>query len=288
MNPGSPPTDEIPELAGVEHRWIEVRGARFHVALAGPEDGPAVVLLHGWPQNWWMWRAAIGPLADAGARVIAPDLRGYGWSEVTESGYRTDERAQDILALLDALGVDRFRLAGHDWGGSAAVAIALAEPDRVQRLLGLNTMHPFGPRDLRTLWASLKGFWYMPFLAAPVLGPWVVRRRGFLGRTIAKEAHGGWGPRELALYTGRIDPDVTRKTYATFGAGGGDRDARLRPPALWLHGDADGAILVDQLRGLREHADDLRIELMPGLGHFCLDQAPEVVVPRLVAFLAGR
>src|SRR5690242_2444838 len=120
MNPGSPVPADLPELDGVEHRFVDARGARFHVALAGPEGGPVVVLLHGWPQHWWMWRDAIGPLADAGARVVALDHRGYGWSEVTPGGYRTDERADDALAVLDALGIERFALAGHDWGGAAA------------------------------------------------------------------------------------------------------------------------------------------------------------------------
>ena len=280
--------DGIPELAGVEHRYVEVRGARFHVALAGPEDGPVAVLLHGWPEHWWMWRAAIGPLATAGLRVIAPDLRGFGWSEVTPEGYCTDERADDVVALLDALGVERFAIAGHDWGGAAAAAIALAHPERVERLVAINVPHPFVPRDLRTLWASLKGVWYMPLLAAPRVAPALVGRPGFLARTVAREAREGWGPRELALYEQRLSPHATQRTYAAFGAGTGDRRARLRPRTLWLHGEADGAVLVDQLRGLREHADDVTIELLPGLGHFCVEQGPDIVVPRMVAFLAER
>ncbi len=280
--------DGIPELEGVAHAWVEARGARFHVALAGPADGPVVVLLHGWPQHWWMWRDAIGPLADAGLRVVAPDLRGYGWSEVTPGGYRTDERADDVLAVLDALGVGRFAIAGHDWGGAAAAAIALAHPERVERLVAMDVPNPFVPRDLRTLWASLRGFWYMPLLAAPRLGPALVGRPGFLARTVAREARDGWGPRELALYEQRLSPHATQQTYASFGAGTGDRRRRLVPPTLWLHGEADRAVLADQLRGLRDHADDVTIELLPGLGHFCLEQDPAAVVPRLVAFLGPQ
>lgn len=271
----------IPELDGVEHRFVDARGARFHVALAGPEGGPVVVLLHGWPQHWWMWRDAIGPLAGAGARVIAIDHRGYGWSEVTPGGYRTDERAADALAVLDALGVGAFRMAGHDWGGAAAVAIALEHPERVERLSVLAVPNPWVPRDARALWATLKGFYYMPLLAAPGLGPAVVGRRGFLARTVAKEARGGWGPRELELYESRLDPHATQRTYASFGAGTGDRAKRLVPPTLWLHGEADSAVRVEHLRGLREHADDVTIEVLPGLGHFFVEEAPERVVRKL-------
>ena len=273
--------DGLPQLDGVEHRWVQARGARFHVALAGPAGGPVVVLLHGWPQHWWMWRDAFGPLAAAGARVIALDHRGYGWSEVTPRGYRTDERAADALAVLDALRVGRFALAGHDWGGAAAVAIALEHPDRVARLTVLAVPNPWVPRDLRTAWASARGFWYMPLLAAPGLGPALVGRHDFLARTVAREARGAWGPRELELYQSRLHPHVTQRTYASFGAGAGDRRRRLKPRTLWLHGERDGAVQVEHLRGLREHADDVTIEVLPGLGHFLVEEAPAAVVAKL-------
>ena len=274
--------DGVPEVDGVEHRWVQARGARFHVALAGPEGGPVVVLLHGWPQHWWMWRDAIGPLADAGARVVALDHRGYGWSEVTPGGYRTDERAADAIAVLDTLGVGAFRLVGHDWGGAAAVAIALGHTDRVERLTVLAVPNPWVPRDLRTIRASARGFWYMPLLAAPLLGPALAGRHDFLARTVAREARGGWSPRDVELYQSRLDPHVTRRTYASFGAGGGDRRKRLTPPTLWLHGERDGAVRVEHLRGLREHADDVTIEVLPGLGHFLVEEGPDRVVSKLI------
>lgn len=270
---------EIPELAGVEHEFVTARGARFHVALAGPEGGPVVVLLHGWPQHWWMWRHVLGPLAAAGARVVAPDHRGYGWSEATADGYSTAERAIDALAVLDALGVGTFRLAGHDWGGAAAVAIALGRPERVERLTVMSIPSPWVPRDARTVWASLKGFWYMPFLASP-LGPKLVARPDFLKRTVAGEARGGWSARDTELYQQRLDPHATRRTYAaalSAGAGG-----RLHTPTLWLHGERDTAIRPDHLRGLREHADDITIEVLPGLGHFMAEQAPKLVTAKLI------
>ena len=281
----------LPHVEGVRHRDVQVRGARFHVAQAGPEDGPPVVLLHGWPQHWYLWRAALPALAARGARVIAPDLRGFGWSEVTPHGYRKTSLALDVLAILDALGVERFRLAGHDWGGYVAFLLGLHRPDRVQRLLLLNTGHAFPRRDLKTLRAQL-GFWYMPLLGMPGVGPRLVRAQypeSALRRS--GEIDGAWTAGDVRVFLDRVDPHVTQQVYGSFVFAEATRavlrppGARLRPPTLFLHGDADAAIRPDFIRGLEDHADDYRLELLPGVGHFCVEQAPELVLPRMVDFL---
>jgi pimeloyl-ACP methyl ester carboxylesterase len=284
--------DGLPEVDGVRHRYVTARGARFHVAEAGDEHGPPVVLLHGWPQHWYEWRDAIGPLAQAGARVIAPDLRGFGWSEITPRGYRKPQLALDVLAVLDALGVDRFALAGHDWGGYIAFLLGLHRPDRVQRLLLLNTSHGFVKRDLRTLSAQLR-FWYMPLLGAPKLGPALVRR----GIAEAALRRAGtidcWSPEDARWFLDRTDPHVTQQVYGSFVFAEAlsvvlyPQQRRLQPPTLFLHGDQDPAIRPDFIRGLEDHADDYRLELLPGLGHFSLEERPDVVVPKLVEFLVS-
>jgi pimeloyl-ACP methyl ester carboxylesterase len=83
--------------------------------MAGPPDGEVVLLQHGWPQHWWMWRDLIGPLSDR-FRVIAPDLRGHGWSEKPAGDYRKDVLMRDIVGLLDKLEIERVSWVGHDWG----------------------------------------------------------------------------------------------------------------------------------------------------------------------------
>jgi pimeloyl-ACP methyl ester carboxylesterase len=249
------------------------------------------VLLHGWPQHWYEWRHAMPALAAAGAHVIAPDLRGFGWSEITARGYRKPSLALDVLAILDALGVERFRLAGHDWGGYLAFLLGLHRPDRVQRLMLLNTGHGFVKRDLRTLRAQA-GFWYMPLLGTPGVGPAIVRRGihdALLQRSGAVE--GAWTDEDRRIFLDRIDPHVTQQVYGSFVYAEAPvallrrERRRLRPPTRFLHGDADPAIRPDFIRGLEDHADDYRLELLPGLGHFCIEQAPEVVVPKMVDFL---
>src|SRR4051794_2455046 len=107
----------MPEVAGVTHRDVDVGGVRLHVAEAG--EGPPLLLLHGWPQHWWCWRYVIGELATT-HRVIAPDLRGFGWSDAPPGDYAKATFAADVLALMDAEGLDRVRVIGHDWGGYTA------------------------------------------------------------------------------------------------------------------------------------------------------------------------
>lgn len=283
----------LPQVEGVAHRDVHARGARFHVATAGPDSGPPVVLVHGWPQHWYLWRAAMPALARAGAYVIAPDLRGFGWSEVTKRGYRKPQLALDVLAVLDQLGVERFRLAGHDWGGYLAFLLGLHRPDRVARLMLLNSGHGFPPRDLKTLRAQAR-FWYMPVLGTPGLGPCVVRA-GLPERALrrAGELDGAWSDDDVGIFLDRVDPHVTQQLYGSFVYAEVPRmllrrpARRLRPPTLFLHGDADSAIRPDVVRGLGGHADDYRLELLPGVGHFCVERMPEVVIPRMVDFLVG-
>src|SRR3954465_3923759 len=115
----------LPQLPGVEHRFESVNGVRLHYAEAGAGD--PVVLLHGWPQHWWMWRDLIGPLAER-FRVVVPDLRGHGWSDKPPSSYRKSELMADIVSLIDRLGLDRVRLVGHDWGAITSLLLASEHP----------------------------------------------------------------------------------------------------------------------------------------------------------------
>jgi len=114
------------------------------VAEAGPESGPPTILLHGFPEFWFGWRHQIGPLAEAGLRVIVPDQRGYGLSDRPQgvSAYHLDRLAGDVLALADACGFATFRLVGHDWGGLVAWWLASRHPERIERLAILNAPHP--------------------------------------------------------------------------------------------------------------------------------------------------
>src|SRR3954447_16500998 len=168
----APVDREPPQLDGVSHRFEDVRGVRTHVAEAG--EGPPLLMLHGWPQHWWMWHELIGPLAES-HRVLCPDLRGFGWTEAPGTGYDPHVFASDLVGLPHALGAeDALALAGHLWGRSTGFMLCLRHPERVRRFLALNIYHPFGtasPRSLLSLWR----FWYQWVLALPLVGPRVMR-----------------------------------------------------------------------------------------------------------------
>ena len=138
-----------PELAGVEHRYVDTpAGVRIHVAVAGPADGPPVMLVHGFPQHWWEWREMIGPLAADGYRVLCPDLRGAGWSDAPTGPYRKADMAEDLAAVLDELEVGPVRVVAHDWGGPVGFILLLNHPEKVSGFLGLNTLAPWLKLDL--------------------------------------------------------------------------------------------------------------------------------------------
>jgi pimeloyl-ACP methyl ester carboxylesterase len=129
----------LPHVPGMTHRFITVRGVRLHVAEAG--SGDPVLLLHSFPQHWYAWRHMV-PLLAGQYRLICPDWRGFGWSGAPRGGYGTRARVADLFALMDALGLGRVRLIGHDWGAHAALGAALEAPERVSHLLAVNAGHP--------------------------------------------------------------------------------------------------------------------------------------------------
>jgi alpha/beta hydrolase fold len=158
-----------PEVPGVVHDRITTNGITLHVAQAGPVDGDLVILLHGFPEPWWGWRHQIPALAQSGFRVLAPDQRGYNFSDkpLGRNSYRITTLAQDVLGLIDAMGRQRAAVVGHDWGGAVAWWLATYNPDRVERVAVLNCPHPVVfPRVLKRTPAQLLRSWYMFFVPA--------------------------------------------------------------------------------------------------------------------------
>lgn len=202
------------------HTTIHTNGINLHVVQAGPENGPLVILLHGFPEYWRGWAKQIGPLADAGLRVWVPDQRGYNLSDKPRglSAYRIDTLAKDVLGLIEASGSEKACLAGHDWGAAVAWWTALRYPEKLRRLAILNVPHPavrslkgssrretFNDEDIqhyRRAWGQKDAFssmlnWYraivqrLPKIPAglrihvPTLMLWGVRDM-FLGRELAQ------------------------------------------------------------------------------------------------------
>jgi len=282
----------------VEHRYVDARGLRTHVAIAGAADADPVVLVHGWPQHWWIWREVIPPLVDAGYRCICPDLRGHGWTDAPSDGYEKEQFATDVLAALDELGVERFKLVGHDWGGFAGFLMALREPERVERFLALSIIHPWIRRDggpVATIKALL-GASYQFVISSPVVGRQVVQRTPFIKIAMSRGSAYGLPEDVSEAYAERWrEPDraaATTSIYRTLllrelGAilGGRYRDRRLTVPTVLVHGNRDPVINAERLRGWEQYADDMRVVEVAG-GHFLPDEQPAIVAKQALALFA--
>jgi pimeloyl-ACP methyl ester carboxylesterase len=280
-------------VPGVEHRFVEAGGLRMHVAEAG--SGEPIVLLHGWPQNWYAWRHLIPPLAER-YRVICPDLRGFGWSEAPPRGYDKETLAQDVVNLMDALGLERVRLVGHDWGGWAGFLICLFHPQRVERYLALNIAHPWNGFSLRAA-LNLWRFSYQWVLATPLLGPAVARRLPRHRKLLSARLGVAWTSEEFEGLFGQFREPAralaTSQLYREFvvretpkAVAGRYRRWRLSTPTLMLFGTDDPAIGVHLTQGYEPYADDMRVKYVQGCGHFIADERPELVAERALEFFA--
>jgi pimeloyl-ACP methyl ester carboxylesterase len=286
----------LPDVPGVRHSHHDLpTGVRVHVAEAGPEDGPPVLCLHGWPQHWLIWRGLFGPLGDR-HRLICPDLRGHGWSGWPEDGdFRKARLVDDAVALLDVLGIERADVIGHDWGGWTALLLAIGSSERVRSLLALSVLHPWQPRGLaaRNAWR----FAYQVPLATPWLGERLVRSEGFIRRVMRS----GWGDKTTwdedagrsyeAALRGPVGARTSHLMYRRFlqsemgpSVGGRFAGARLAMPARLMIGEHDplGAALA---AGFERRGDDAAWEVVPGVGHFLPEERPAVVVERALELL---
>lgn len=126
-----------------DFQMIETNGIRLRVAIAGPEDGPLVILVHGFPESWYSWRHQIEALSQAGYRVAAPDVRGYGGSDQPQeiAAYAMTEMAADLVGIADALSEGTAVLVGHDWGAPIVYNAALLHPDKFHAVAGLSIPH---------------------------------------------------------------------------------------------------------------------------------------------------
>jgi pimeloyl-ACP methyl ester carboxylesterase len=285
------------EVPGVAHATTSLDDFAAHVAQAG--DGDPVILLHGWPQHWWAWRHLIGPLADDGRWVICPDLRGFGWSECPGRGYAAEQFAADLIELLDTLGLERADLVAHDWGAFAAFIACLRHPERFRRLVAMGSPSPLltlTPRLASHLWR----YWYQQPLAAPVIGPRVVWRLGSPRNIVAR-----WiglqrlDDDEISAYVRRFDdPARVHASVALYRHSvltsfvlplrAEYRRGRLSVPTFVLHGREDRPTHRVLVEALADHADRVEIELLDGVGHFLLDEAPQAVGEAIRSFLSRR
>lgn len=293
MAPRPAPADP-PPIDGVRRSFVDARGVHFHVTEAGPADGTPVLALHGWPQHHYAWRDLLSRPPD-GIRVIAPDLPGYGWSGPPPHRWLKEEIASDILALLDALGLDRVVLLGHDWGAYVGYLLTLRAPERFSGYLALNIAHPWQtPRTLLPhVWRFLS---YQPALAA--FGGVLSQRTPFVNIVIrtALSNKQAMTREEIHWFGDRLrDPVCARAatdTYRTFWlreipAGARHPETRRSSvPTYCLFGLDDIAIHVSLASAETAQADSYELERVPDSGHFVADERPDLVRDRLIGLVA--
>jgi pimeloyl-ACP methyl ester carboxylesterase len=283
----------IPEVEGVRHRYVTARGLHFHVAEAGGGDDP-VLCLHGWPQHWYEWRHLMPALADR-HRVLALDLRGFGWSDAPRRGYEKENLATDVLAVLDELGLDRVKLVGHDWGGWVGFLLGLRAPQRIERFLALNIVPPW--INLRNTIGQAWRFWYQQMVLAPGIGYALHRRGDFVPRVLVggSERKDTWDEETLQVFARNLaEPARARaavQMYRVFNwreawpiARGLYAESRLEVPTLLVFGVDDFVLRPSMLGGYQRHTDDMRVELVEGCGHFIADERPALVAERARSF----
>ncbi|MDP5184089.1 alpha/beta hydrolase [Blastococcus sp. BMG 814] len=303
------PADGRPDAISVllpgpwTHRDISANGVRLHAAEAG--DGPLVLLLHGFPQFWWTWRAQLTGLAEAGFRVVAPDLRGYGASDKPPRGYDLPTLSSDVAALVRALGERDAVVVGHDWGGLLGWTAAALHPRVVRRLVVVSMAHPrplragMADRRQRRALRHALGF-QVPRLPErrltradddPVAdlmqrwaGPEWARTADFAAaveryRAAARIPQAAYGAMEYYRWAGRsqLRPDGLR--YARRMA------APVTAPTLQLHGTADPYVLPRTARGSGRYvAGAYEWRELPGIGHFPQEEAPDEVTRAIAAW----
>ena len=281
----------------IEEIEIEAGGLVFSGRAAGPLDGRPVILLHGFPQSSWSWRATLVALAAAGYRAVAPDQRGYspGARPTKIVDYALAHLTADVLAIADALEMPTFDLIGHDWGGMVAWSVAGRHPERLRSLVVVSTPHPealtaviMGGQDDQAERMSYIGFFQKP--EEPEL-------------MLLGEDGTGSGLRDLFASTG-MDPALTGEYvtllsepgamtaalnwYRAMGEGGFDGLGAVAVPTIYVWSSDDPALG----RLAAERTGDwvsgpYRFEILEGVSHWVPEEASEELVRLVLAHLAA-
>ncbi len=282
-------------------RRVEALGVGFAVAELGPADGPPVLLLHGFPETHRSFQHVAPVLAEAGHRVFLVDLKGYGESDKPipdpsalggPSDYRLTTLANELAALIEALGYQHMPLVGHDWGGILVSALLLVAPERASRVALLNAparrFLPWTPRHIYTF--NLPGVAERRFWRRPV---------GFVTEVLTE--WGGDGPtkftdEDIRIYTRSLQSGPSFRCamgyYRSLHREAATlvrallRPPRVTPPALVLFGALD-PIMPPTVARMAAKDLGAELELVEDAGHFVQTDAPERVSAALLRFLAA-
>ncbi len=270
-------------------------GLTFTADVAGPIDGPLVLLLHGYPESRHSWRAALPALAAAGYRAVAPDQRGYSPGARPDpkdlSNYAFDKLVNDAIEIVAAAGHEgrRFHQVGHDWGGQVSWGVAAAHPERLASLTVMSRPHP---KSFRRALEKPDGEQknrsrhHRAFLD-PETGKLLLAdnarrlREGLFGQGVPATAM----DEHLSVLG---NPEAMEAALAWYRANVGLAAdiGTIEVPTLYIWGDVDATVGPDAAYGTREFVSGaFTMEVLPGVGHFVMDQAPAKAVELLLAHL---
>ncbi len=275
----------------VEHHFAELGDVLLHYVTAG--SGPPLVLIHGWPQTWFEWRRIMPALAER-YTVIAPDMRGLGDSSRPLTGYDKQTVARDIWQVVNGkLGHDRFFLAGHDWGGPTAYALATQHPAAVRRLAIVDVVIPGDGGDF-----SQGGRrWHHQFHMTPDLPEALMQGR--------EDVYLRWFYREFSYLPTAIGEDEIKEYLRTYRQPGAMRagfsyyralpqDAatnreiiarmKLDMPVLAIGGAKSRGRGTEPEESLKRAATNVRGVVVPDCGHFIPEEQPEILARLLLDF----
>ena len=269
---------------------LRIAGDGITLAVQDEGTGPAVLLLHGFPDSSRLWRYQVPALIEAGLRVIAPDLRGFGESDKPEEveAYAMRRSVADMTAVLDALGVDRANVVGHDWGAGLAWALAAYVADRVDRLIVMSVGHPNTLRD-PSIEQREKG-WYQLLFQFDGVAEALIQRddwklfRNMLGDAVDRDqyladlARPGALTAGLNWYRANARPAQELERVRPFPA--------VQASTLGIWSSRDNYLTEEGMLGSGEHVTGpWRYERIEGAGHWLQLDAPERVNELLLEFL---
>jgi pimeloyl-ACP methyl ester carboxylesterase len=270
----------------------------LHAVAAGPEDGPVVVLLHGFPEFWYGWDRQIEPLAAAGFRVIVPDQRGYNLSSKPAgvAAYGLTELVSDVIAIADQLGQEKILLAGHDWGAAVAWSAALLHPQRVAKLAVLNVPHPSVMRKfLSTRPRQFLRSWYMFFFQLPWLPEAIFSAFHFRvgSRSLLRSSRPGtFTTEDLAQYRSAwSQPGALTAMInwyrALFRTRAKFPDKTVRVPTRILWGERDDFLLTEMAHESLRYCTSAELFTFANASHWLQHEEPARISELLIDFFRG-
>ncbi len=283
----------------ITHRLADTNGIRLHVAECGPEDGPLMLLLHGFPEFWYAWRKHMPLLAAAGYHVVAPDLRGYNLSERPKevADYSVDKLGLDVVGLIDAFGRDKAYVAGHDWGGAVTWRVAQAHAERVHRAVVINCPHADVLLRLAlTNIRQLRRSWYIVMFQLPWVAERLLSAENY--RVLTSSMAGGAAPHtfsdnDLAAYRaawgqpGAVTAMLNWYRAAIRHPTPAPADRRVRVPLLLIWGDQDPHLdfaLTDPCLAMCE---DGRLDRIAGASHWVHLEQVDRVCDSMLSFFGA-